>query len=78
MFGFWGQKRGSRFGFWRFGRFEVRYFQVRPNTSFNVISKFSKKYYCPPLDSTRLVIMFGQNLWPYGFNKAKKRPKIFF
>ena len=24
---------GSRFDFWRFGRFEVRYFKVRPNTS---------------------------------------------
>ena len=28
-----GGSVGSWFGFWRFGRFEVRYFQVRPNTS---------------------------------------------
>ena len=36
MFGSQEQTGGSvglRFGFWRFGRFEVRYFQVQPNTS---------------------------------------------
>ena len=31
-----GGSVGSRFGFGRFGRFEVRYFQVRPNTNTRV------------------------------------------
>ena len=30
---FLGGSVGSRFDFWRFGRFEVRYFKVRPNTN---------------------------------------------
>ena len=32
-----GGSVGSRFSFWRFRRFEVWYFQVRPNTSYVVL-----------------------------------------
>ena len=42
-----GGSVGSRFGFWRFRRFEVRYFQVRPNTKlyllFNIHYPLTKK-----------------------------------